>query len=70
MKFVKKIRNVFVPLKETKLSDIPIMSFETIIAYNENGTVYGICGCVIPSSNRQLEFIDTKLIEKQPCLDV
>jgi hypothetical protein len=44
MKFIKKIKNVFVPLKDKHLDSVAINPGDIILAFNDDGTPYGVCG--------------------------
>jgi len=84
MRFIRKIKNLFIPLKETSLTDIDMKPGETIIAIQEDKVeigewkrsreyVYGVCGVVCATQldlNRQLEYKPTLLLGHQeaPCI--
>jgi hypothetical protein len=65
MKFVQKIKNVFVPLKAKKLSEIQIIPGDLFLVFNDDNTPYGVCGAVYATQvnlNQQLDYKPTKLL--------
>ena len=77
MKFVKWFRqhNLFAPQKATTLKDVPIEVGDTVLCFNEDKTLYGVCGAVVApaveaSSYKLLPTMGVRHIEKvpPPCL--
>lgn len=66
--FVRKIKNVFVPLKENRLQDIDLQPGDVLVCF-QDGKPYGTCGCVFATqvdTSRQLEFNSSKQLEFKP----
>jgi len=58
MRFVKRYKNVFMPLDAKTLSEVEIVPGDTVLSYTDDGEPYGVCGAVYATQvdlNRQLE---------------
>jgi hypothetical protein len=67
MKFIKKIRNIFVPQSATKLSDIPLEVGVPLLCYNDDETPYGVCG-VVMTHQKLIGYESSKMIECQKAI--
>jgi len=52
MKFVKIFKqfNLFQPLKAKKLSEVQLNVNDTVVALNDDNSIYGVCGLISANS--------------------
>lgn len=58
MNFVRQIKNVFVPLNATSISEVDLQPGDIVHTYKD-GKHYGSCGCVLATqveTSRQIRY--------------